>query len=231
MQVGGLFSVLDNNSVRHENYFIFDIEQQEILSSVPSISNSEVNAISLFPNQPLYSYIGGNFSQYGVEQLRSVSNVWSLSVVGNSPLKPTVYSLASRNEGESLYAGGSFSSHLTKLDIGRQEWHDLIPSSVSWTGDIRTLMLLCPGDNDYYIVSDWDDSSLLGSFYSVPDCTIPLGAPDDYVCPSPSLSVGQIFGLVFTVLVTLGIVAIICFFVFRVLKKQKEEAASTVEYI
>lgn len=231
LQIGGSFSFLDENSIRHDNYLIIDIEEQQVLSSVPFISNGEVFSMSLFPNQPIYSYIGGNFNQYGVEQLKFFSNVWSLSVVGNNPLNPTVYSLASRNEGESLFAGGSFSSHLSKLDIGRQEWHDLIPSSFSWYGDVRTLLLICPGDVDYYTVdSNWDDSSLLGSFYSVPDCTIPLGAPDDYICPTPSLTGGQIFGLCFTVLVTLIIIGVIGFFVFKVVKAQKE-AEKSVEYI
>jgi len=236
MQIGGQFSYMDAQNVRHENYLVLDIANGQFLTSVPSPSNAEVFSLAIFPNQQLYSFLGGNFGQYGVEQLRSVGNIFSLSVVGNSPLEATVYSLASRNAGESLFAGGSFDGKLSELNIAAQEWRSIIPNSASWSGNVYSVILICPGDEEYYSVdSNWDDSSMLESFYSAQTgCDIPIGAPDDYVCPSNAnaLTVGQIIGLCFTVLITIVILAAIGYFAFKQIKQQQaEQSDSTVEYI
>lgn len=231
LQVGGSFTYTDENMVTHDNYLIVDVEQQTILNSVPSITDSEVFSISLFPDQAEYSYVGGIFGQHGVEQLRYSNPIWSLSVVGNTPLSSTVYSLAARNGGQTLFAGGSFAGGLSKLDIGRQDWSTMLPNAVNWYGNVKSLMITCPYDVDYYsYASAWDNSSDLESFYSAPECTIPPDAPEDFQC-NPPLSTWAIIGLCFTVLITLIIVGVIGYFGYKTYKQQAKIDEDSVEYI
>jgi len=234
LQIGGQFSYSDGWRKHHENYLVLNVHTNTFLDEVPSVANAEVFALSLFPNQLKYSFLGGDFGQYGVEQLH-YSSSWSLSVVGSNPISSTVYALSSRDEGEFLFAGGSFASALSRLDIGRQEWTSLIPNGFVWNGTVLDLMLKCPNDGDqWYYDSDWDRSSLMGDFYStqgLPSCTIPMGAGPNYKCPE-ELSGWTIFGLCFTVFITATIVSVIGFFAFRAYRQYAiSQAESSVEYL
>lgn len=236
LQIGGTFkfSITDaeGNIISCQNFAIYNISSNSFLPSIPASPANAVYSISLFPGQSKYSFVGGVYGSNGVEQLRYVGGVWSWSLFGNTPLPPTVYSLASRNEGNVLFAGGSFESMISKFDIPSQQWTGLLSSADElWSGQVNSVYIICPFDNLYEdYQSEWGETSMLGSLYSQPECVVPPGvSPSDYVCPATPLTTVQIFGICATIAVTVVIVGVIGVFGFFAYKDYKK--AASVEFI
>ena len=226
LQVGGQFTATDHLQVIHTNLIAFNIETNGVLPGIPSASDGEVFAFGTFPNEPKYSFLGGNFSHSGVEQMKSGLSVWTISPVGNTLLSPPVLALTSRNQAEVLFAGGAFVGSLSRLDIGRQEWSRLIPTTSPFEGIVRALLMTCPSDPQFQYQELPEPSSHQGYFYS-PKCDIPVGAGPDFRCPD-DLSNWQIFGLSLTVLVTLLIVLSVAGVGYRM--HRKNAAPQTLDF-
>lgn len=229
LQIGGEFSFVDSHGEIHENYVVYDISLVDFVTNIPGYPSAQIYSMSLFPGQTEATFLAGDFGTNGVQQLRRADRggAWSFASVGNSPLAPVAYSITTRNQGTILYAGGSFEGGLSMFDIARQEWSNVLSGPLFGNRIVRSVALSCPSDEVYYsYMSNWINDQSSDGYQG---CFIPVDATYTE-CYSEPLTSWKIFGLCFTVFVTLVIVATISFFIFKNLKQRAAEA-EPVEFI